>query len=536
MNKKLLTLAVAAALAAPGLASAEAIMYGKLHVSLDYQNIDDVVAPVYNNSASAAVLDSAGNVVNLPAFVAYGPNGAFFVPAFNGAASLGGDWFVRNDGTVIPGAFLPDGTPLDPAIGRNLAGTFRVAPGQLLPGKDFNGWGFSKGANLKGEGRASRIGVKGSEDLGNGLKAVYQIELGINFDTNNNVVNNADTISYRNTFVGLAGDWGTVLAGRHDSPMKISTGKLDLFVDTMADYNGTIGFSDLRFDQTVAYISPNWSGFQFMGAVVPGGGATATGAVNWEDDGIAEGYSLAAIYSNGPFYGSASYESVSTDMLQSTSTSLNPCVPQTVYADAAATIPLWTTTTCAKQGSDWNKWRLGLGLLNWNGFSLTAIYENQENLPGSNAFTSVAYSDNLFPGASDYSWLLAGNAEERELWQIQAGYSFGNWMFKGMYGQSDFSGGNAVLPTLAATSANAGVYQSMYNDFYNGSSDSWALGVDYNFSKRTTAYVLYTATTMDGSDTPVMTTPISDGLGGVAGARTGRDTWDGFSIGLMHSF
>ena len=44
MNKKLLTLAVAAALAAPAIASAEAIMYGKMNVSLDYENIDNVIA------------------------------------------------------------------------------------------------------------------------------------------------------------------------------------------------------------------------------------------------------------------------------------------------------------------------------------------------------------------------------------------------------------------------------------------------------------------------------------------------------------
>jgi predicted porin len=514
MNKKLLTLAVATALAAPGLASAEAIMYGKLHVSLDYQNIDNVIDPVYNNSARAAIVNSAGVVV---------------IPAFAGE-----DIFVNNARQVV--LRVPAGTPIPAALGKNLAGTFKLTPGQLLTGKDFNGWGFSRGANLRGEGRASRIGVKGSEDLGNGLKAVYQIELGINFDTTNNVVDNTDTISYRNTFVGLAGDWGTVLAGRHDTPFKLSTAKLDLFTDTMADYNGTVGFQDLRADQAIAYISPNWSGFQLMAAVIPGGAATAGFGQNWEDDGIAEGYSLAGIFSNGPFYGAVAYESVSTEMLQNTATSVNPCVPQTTYADAAGTIPLVTTTTCAKQGSDFNKWRLGLGLLNWNGFTLTAIYENQENLPGSNAFTSVAYSDNLFPGASDYSWLLASNAEERELWQIQAGYSFGNWMFKGMYGQSDFSGSNAVIPTLAATSANAGIYQSAYNDLYNGSSDSWALGVDYNFSKRTTAYVLYTATTADGSDTPVMTNAISDGLVGVANAPAARDTWDGFSIGLMHSF
>jgi hypothetical protein len=56
--------------------------------------------------------------------------------------------------------------------------------------------------------------------------------------------------------------------------MKISTGKLDLFADTMADYNGTVGFRDLRADNVVAYISPSLAGFQLSGAIVPSGGAT----------------------------------------------------------------------------------------------------------------------------------------------------------------------------------------------------------------------------------------------------------------------
>ena len=65
----------------------------------------------------------------------------------------------------------------------------RLAPGQALSGQNFNGWGMNKGAQtgLQGEGRANRFGVKGSEDLGNGLKAVYQIEIGVNFDTNYNL-------------------------------------------------------------------------------------------------------------------------------------------------------------------------------------------------------------------------------------------------------------------------------------------------------------------------------------------------------------
>jgi predicted porin len=63
----------------------------------------------------------------------------------------------------------------------------------------------------------------------------------------------------RNSFVGLTGGWGTFVVGRNDTPYKTSTGKLDLFADTMADYNGTVGFDDVRADNAIAYVSPNLS-------------------------------------------------------------------------------------------------------------------------------------------------------------------------------------------------------------------------------------------------------------------------------------
>ncbi len=32
-----------------------------------------------------------------------------------------------------------------------------------------------------------------------------------------------------------------------------------------------------------------------------------------------------------------------------------------------------------RSGDDFNKWRIGLGILDWNGFSLTGIYEDRSN-------------------------------------------------------------------------------------------------------------------------------------------------------------
>jgi predicted porin len=367
MNKKLVTLAVAAAMAAPAAAMADATLYGKAHVSIDYADIED----------------------------------------------------------------------------------------------GYKGWGLSGGNEIPGSGRASRLGVKGSEDLGGGLKAIYQIEFGINMvDKNYAVADNKETVSMRNSFVGLAGGWGTFLVGRHDTPLKISTGKLDLFSDTMADYNGTVGFQDLRADNAIAYISPSFSGFQFAGAVVPTGGGTATGVYNEDADSLAEAYSLAGIYKNGPFYASVAYESLGDNLFA-----------------AEVTDPVTEITSVVTPGDDDNKWRIGLGLLDWNGFTLTGIYEDRSNVGG---------VDDL----------------DQQLWQIQAAYAFGNNTIKGMYGSADRDGND---------------YEVLGYEFdIDGDKNTWAIGFDHNFSKRTKAYVLYTDVDDDEA---------------VFG-----DSWSGFSMGMIHSF
>lgn len=103
---------------------------------------------------------------------------------------------------------------------------------------------------------ASRLGVKGSEDLGNGLKAVYQMEFGVNMEGSN-------ALSNRNQYVGLAGGFGTVLLGRHDTPVKMAQGT-DLFDDGMGDNQSTtaIGWKggENRLDNVLAYVSPSFGG------------------------------------------------------------------------------------------------------------------------------------------------------------------------------------------------------------------------------------------------------------------------------------
>jgi len=155
---------------------------------------------------------------------------------------------------------------------------------------------------------ASRVGVKGSEDLGDGLKAVYHLEFGVNID-------DGSTVSNRNQFVGLAGGFGTVLAGRHDTPMKMSQGAFDEFGDLPhGDIEDVIPGED-RVSNVLAYVSPAMSGFTFVGAAVAGelgdGGTAASSGLT----GLADHYSLAGLYSNGPVFASLAYNSYDTGNL-----------------------------------------------------------------------------------------------------------------------------------------------------------------------------------------------------------------------------
>jgi predicted porin len=158
---------------------------------------------------------------------------------------------------------------------------------------------------VTGRDNVSRIGFKGSEDLGGGLSAIWQIE--------SQLSTGGGTLASRNTFVGLSSkSMGTLILGQHDTPYKLATGALDPFADTVGDYNAIIGRSsgtgagnlfDVRANQTVAYVSPSFTGFSFAAAYIQ----TKTIEAAAADDTSA--WSLMGKYENGPIFASLAYES-----------------------------------------------------------------------------------------------------------------------------------------------------------------------------------------------------------------------------------
>ena len=117
------------------------------------------------------------------------------------------------------------------------------------------------------EDQASRLGVRGTEDLGGGLKAVFQLETAFRPDQNNTAPSggSAQPFATRNSGVGLQGGWGTVMMGRWDTPFKIATTDVDPFGDVTVGgikiaLNDGANF-DRREQNVVQYWSPNWAGF-----------------------------------------------------------------------------------------------------------------------------------------------------------------------------------------------------------------------------------------------------------------------------------
>jgi predicted porin len=175
-----------------------------------------------------------------------------------------------------------------------IGGALKVSVDSLDNGND---------RNMNVSSNSSNIWFKGAEDLGNGMKAVWQLTTYVGMGATGN---GSNAWTNGNSFVGLTGGFGTVVLGIHDTPFKILGRKVDLFGDQIGDSRNLISAGgatwDLRPDNVAAYISPTVSGFHAAIAHVTnvgGGAATETTIDAWSGLGI---------YENGPITAGLAYE------------------------------------------------------------------------------------------------------------------------------------------------------------------------------------------------------------------------------------
>ena len=259
----------------------------------------------------------------------------------------------------------------------------------------------------------SRLGFKGTRDFGDGLMGVYQIELGVNPDSDGKgtTPGNDGTagLSRRNMFVGLKGGWGEFRVGRHDTPLKMAQGKFDQFGDTDADFKHA-GSQDAehRFDNMLLYLGKTGAiGYNI--AVAPGEDAGTAGSSS--DNGPADTVSVSLSYTSGPMYAA---------------------VAQDKYANAASA----ASDTMTRVVGTYNTGSMQLGLLYQSGVKAPAASSKEE------------------------TWM---------------GLSFGMNM-----------GGNNKLKAQYVTTED--------NATTKTEGTLTAIGFDHKFDKKTTGYVMYSAT------------------------------------------
>ena len=153
-----------------------------------------------------------------------------------------------------------------------------------------------------GEIQGSRWGVRGTEDLGGGLKAIFDLENG--FDINSGKLGQGGLMFGRQAFVGLSSRLGTVTLGRQYDSIVDYVGPLevgDQWGGYIAAHPGDLdNFNNAyRTNNTVKYTSANYNGLTFGGTYSFGGVAgDFTSNQIW---------SLGAGYNNGPLVLGAAY-------------------------------------------------------------------------------------------------------------------------------------------------------------------------------------------------------------------------------------
>jgi predicted porin len=158
--------------------------------------------------------------------------------------------------------------------------------------------GITKGTDTKttftgaGINGTSRLGFKGEEDLGGGLKAIFTVETGLNSGKEA-----ASSIGDRGAFVGLAGAFGTVTMGSSVlTPSFYARAATD--PATTNNYGIAKFGGATRLDNSLNYTSPTWNGLTVRASMVQSddNGTVAKAAADYS-----------VVYANGPLTLAASY-------------------------------------------------------------------------------------------------------------------------------------------------------------------------------------------------------------------------------------
>jgi predicted porin len=299
---------------------------------------------------------------------------------------------------------------------------------------------------------SSRFGLRGTENIGGGLNAIFQIEQNVSGDTGNS---SASGIASRETFVGLQGGWGTFQMGKFLTPYddlhpifgNAPTLTTTIFSTAAIWANGNNnkaanGF-DARLGNSLRYNTPNIAGFtgEFQYSTRDSSGNT-TQTPNGGDNGDhaselrhANVISVGGFYNNGPLNVGLAYE-----------------------------------RNNKVRGAD----------LNDDAFSIAGAFDLGTIMGGFGLRLGAVYEKLKYETPT-------GDVK-RDFWGVSATVPAGSGRFYGFYGQSGDGKGSAVDGTVVGT----GLFNNpAVGDVVKGPNTKgkqWEISYSYNLSKRTMLY------------------------------------------------
>ena len=163
---------------------------------------------------------------------------------------------------------------------------------------------FDTAKNLDMTSNTSSIGVKGSEDLGDGMKAIYKAEFQFDAADGDSAKDgttgsgNGNALTQRDVWAGLKGGFGSIKLGTMSSNYKQKGGKVDSmyrtrlegrgFMQTQSRLHGGRATNRGRMTNAVQYASPKFSGIQLVANIsISGSDEETTGVgVRWSNKSI----------------------------------------------------------------------------------------------------------------------------------------------------------------------------------------------------------------------------------------------------------
>ncbi len=289
----------------------------------------------------------------------------------------------------------------------------------------------------------SKLGVKGTEDLGGGLSALYMWEFSVDMTEGGNFG------GLNQKFAGLKGGFGTLTLGTQDTPYwkvlnvidiwnssKVLNGSTYLGGSTTPETNVNGALSTLP--NNIDYQTPIFNGFSAEAMLVLDADEANTGLGIPPTSNSVDIWSINVKYNQGPYFAGLTYIQLNGDN--------NVNLGQGRTADL-----------------DLGNWGLGLGYKT-DQWLVAAIYE-QGN------FTDVNFDRQV-----RVNGVPLANGDDAQSWYLTGQYAFGNNIIRAAYGQTDTGiDGEDMI-------------------------DNYRLGYQYNFSKRTLVWVEYSGR---DADTPL---------------------------------